>query len=716
MTSKPREHIGRYRIIKVLGKGAMGQVYLAHDPKIDRLVAIKTIIQDANIPDSERDENRQRFLREAQAAGKLLHPVIVTIFDVSEEDGEMYIAMEYIEGESLEKFCEREHLLPWQKVVDYIRQAAEGLDYAHKYQVVHRDIKPANLMVVDNRQIKITDFGLAKNPSTSITQAGMLVGTPNYMAPEQIQGQELDGRSDLFSLGVLFYEMLVAARPFTGKSISTVIYKILHETPQPVNLHFPAIPAAVNAVVIKALAKAPNDRYANGAEFAAALRHLLTERGTEPEPVKPTPPPVSESAATQIGRSIAAAPSLPGRSMGGATGTLPGLPELADSDPRRSVSAAIPPPKKGGAGLIYAGVLVVVLAAVILAWKFMPRRASAPASAAAGRPAITLLPESQPTKGADFSLDGNSGTLIVEDRPGIRHQLIGTLATTGGQCPLRGNREITYDDAAANGGRVVVELKTYKPKLSVNSTPPGAKIFLGDLDSGLHTPAQLDLPDCGTHTIRLELAGYETLSTNASGVDPSPLQLALAAKKGAGTASAPGSTPTTTPASTPASSPMSAANSAASGAQSVPSVPAAPGGTVLVTGGNWLIRVKGSKEKPWMAGQPHDLPAGKYELELAIAEIFAHVLKTVEIKAGDKIEIALPRPATGTVTIKSRPSGTPVRIDGFAAGETPIIQKTIAVGSHMIGVVDPDNPNQLIDKQSTSITAGRDKEVQFVLP
>ena len=218
MTSKPREHIGRYRIIKVLGKGAMGQVYLAHDPKIDRLVAIKTIIQDANIPDSERDENRQRFLREAQAAGKLLHPVIVTIFDVSEEEGEMYIAMEYIEGESLEKFCEREHLLPWQKVVDYIRQAAEGLDYAHKYQVVHRDIKPANLMVVDNRQIKITDFGLAKNPSTSITQAGMLVGTPNYMAPEQIQGHELDGRADLFSLGVLFYEMLVGSRPFTGRS------------------------------------------------------------------------------------------------------------------------------------------------------------------------------------------------------------------------------------------------------------------------------------------------------------------------------------------------------------------------------------------------------------------------------------------------------------------------------------------------------------------
>ena len=709
MTSKPREHIGRYRIIKVLGRGAMGQVYLAHDPKIDRLVAIKTIIQDANIPDSERDENRQRFLREAQAAGKLLHPVIVTIFDVSEEDGEMYIAMEYIEGESLEKFCEREHLLPWQKVVDYIRQAAEGLDYAHKYQVVHRDIKPANLMVVDSRQIKITDFGLAKNPSTSITQAGMLVGTPNYMAPEQIQGHELDGRSDLFSLGVLLYEMLVGSRPFTGKSISTVIYKILHETPQPVNLHVPSIPAAVNAVVIKALAKTPAERYANGAEFAAALGKLLTAGSSETELFKAPPPPsVSESAATRIERRSVAETSLPGRSLAGATGMLPGLPELADSDPRRSTAAAIPPAKKGGAGPIYAGVLVVILAGVGLAWKFMPRgkassagslsAAESSAAASSSRPAIELKPESQPTKGAEFTLDGKSGVLTVEDRPNTRHQLIGTMATTGGQCPLRGSRDITYEDAVANGGRVVVELKTYKPKLSVSSTPPGAKIFLDNDDSGLLTPHQLDLPDCGSHPVRLELAGYESLSTNASGVDPAPLQLALAAKTGV--------------VSTPAALSVASAVSAASAAQSVPSAPAGPKGTILVTGGNWLIRVKGGKEKSWMAGQPHELPVGKNELELAIAEIFAHAVKTVEIKAGEN-PVLMPRPATGTITIKSRPSGITVRIDGFPAGETPILQKTIAVGAHVVGVVDPDNPNQLIDKQPITISAGHESTVQI---
>ena len=158
----PREFIGRYRIIKILGRGAMGQVYLAHDPKIDRLVAIKTIIQDANIPAAERDENHQRFLREAQAAGKLLHPVIVTIFDVAEEEGEMYIAMEYIEGESLEKYVQKENLLPYNRVLDFVRQAAEGLDYAHKYQVVHRDIKPANLMVIEGKAVRSEERRVGK--------------------------------------------------------------------------------------------------------------------------------------------------------------------------------------------------------------------------------------------------------------------------------------------------------------------------------------------------------------------------------------------------------------------------------------------------------------------------------------------------------------------------------------------------------------------------
>ena len=207
------ERIGRYQIVRELGRGAMGVVYLAHDPAIDRDVAIKTVAIGRGLPPAEQEEARRRFQREARAAGQLIHPGIVLVFDVGKHDADnLFIAMEHIQGTTLEVFTRAPDLLPVERAIDLMAQGCDALDFAHDRKIVHRDIKPANLMVVDGERLKITDFGLAKDPGSDLTHSGTLVGTPNYMSPEQITGSSLDGRSDLFSLGVVLYELL------TGRS------------------------------------------------------------------------------------------------------------------------------------------------------------------------------------------------------------------------------------------------------------------------------------------------------------------------------------------------------------------------------------------------------------------------------------------------------------------------------------------------------------------
>src|SRR5437867_6618838 len=253
--------LGRFEIIREIGKGAMGQVFLANDPKIERKVAIKTIVLPPGTSEEEAHETSQRFLREAQAAGKLLHPNIVTIFDVGEEGGISFIAMEFIEGETLERYTKPESLLPLRRVQEIVEQAASALDYAHQNHVIHRDIKPANLMMLKSGVLKVTDYGLAKNPSANLTQAGVLLGTPSYMSPEQIQGHELDGRSDLFSLGVVLYELLTGVRPFEGESISTIIYRVMYEDPRPPAALNHTLPPDVEVHVERAMAPRTVRRY-----------------------------------------------------------------------------------------------------------------------------------------------------------------------------------------------------------------------------------------------------------------------------------------------------------------------------------------------------------------------------------------------------------------------------------------------------------------------
>ena len=265
--------LGRYQVEKELGKGAMGVVYLGRDPKINRVVAIKTMALAQNFEEDEIDEVKERFFREAETAGRLNHPNIVTIFDAGEEHDLAYIAMEFLKGQDLTKYTKADRLLPVDKVLKIVVQAAEALDYAHGENVVHRDIKPANIMYeADSESVKLTDFGIARITDSSRTKTGMVLGTPSYMSPEQLSGRKVDGRSDLFSLGVMLFQLSTGQLPFKADSMASLMYKIANDThPSPMDLR-PDLPPCLTSIIDKALAKPANERYSRGAEMARNLR------------------------------------------------------------------------------------------------------------------------------------------------------------------------------------------------------------------------------------------------------------------------------------------------------------------------------------------------------------------------------------------------------------------------------------------------------------
>ncbi len=265
--------LGRYEVEKELGKGAMGIVYLGKDPKISRVVAIKTMALAQEFEDDELEEVKERFFREAETAGRLSHPNIVTIFDAGEEHDLAYIAMEFLKGEDLAKHTKKDNLLDIKTVVSIIIRSAEGLAFAHGQNVVHRDIKPANLMYeAESDSLKITDFGIARITDSSKTKTGMVLGTPSYMSPEQLAGKKVDGRSDLFSLGVMFYQMLTGSLPFTADSMASLMFKITNEEAPDIKTIKPDLPDCIAMVITKTLTKNADERYQTGTDLASDLK------------------------------------------------------------------------------------------------------------------------------------------------------------------------------------------------------------------------------------------------------------------------------------------------------------------------------------------------------------------------------------------------------------------------------------------------------------
>jgi serine/threonine protein kinase len=315
--------LGRYEIVDEIGKGAMGVVFLARDPLIGRLVALKTFRIGYSVRDVELEQFRARFIREAQSAGILSHPNIVTIHDVVEEseEGLAFIAMEYVRGTNLKSLLQGDQPLSLPFVVDVIAQVADALDYAHSHRVIHRDVKPANILITADNRVKITDFGIARLDTSNLTQEGQLLGTPNYMAPEQIQGKDVDHRADLFALGVVLYEMLTRHKPFQGENLTVVSHRIVYDHFTPPREFGREMPPGIEPVLNRALDKDPARRYQRAKEMVDDLRRVGGTVGSEDlnetqslamiAPILTPPPPLADITGTLPPLPATAPPAAP---------------------------------------------------------------------------------------------------------------------------------------------------------------------------------------------------------------------------------------------------------------------------------------------------------------------------------------------------------------------------------------------------------------------
>jgi serine/threonine-protein kinase len=331
------EQVGKYKIIGKIGQGAMGEVYKAHDAVLNRMVAIKTINADLGADQSLR----KRFEREAQSAARLNHPNIITVYDYGEERQKIYMAMELLEGTDLKQTIAARAPMAVEAKLDLMDQMADGLAFAHAADIVHRDLKPANIHILPNGQVKIMDFGLARLGGSEMTRTGMVMGTPHYMSPEQVRGERADSRSDIFSLGCVFYELLTYKKAFDAETMHAVLFKVMQEQPAPATDLVPELPPVLGDVLDKMLDKDPAQRMQDGGQLRAALFHaraaIAEGRGDEPLPeiVANVPAPAASPAARG-----AAGPETrrPGSSI------MPGSRVRRRTTPSKPPAAAVPPP------------------------------------------------------------------------------------------------------------------------------------------------------------------------------------------------------------------------------------------------------------------------------------------------------------------------------------------------------------------------------------
>jgi serine/threonine-protein kinase len=537
------ETIGRYRIIGELGRGAMGVVYHATDPAIGRSVAIKTIrIRDIN-DTQQRAKLRERLFREARSAGVLSHPNIVTIYDMDEVDGLAYIAMAYVNGPTLEKILASQSPLSGANMLRILRQTASGLDYAHGRGIVHRDIKPANIMTDEDGAVKITDFGIAKIAAVSnMTETSTVVGTPNYMSPEQVQGLEVDGRSDQFSLAVIAYEILTGERPFQGEHLSTVVYKIVAEQPADAQRINSTLTPLIDQVLRRGLSKKADDRFPNCSNFVGALEMACAEsRGWTT---------LTAGASGALPTASVKRPELPLP----ARHPLPArtLPEPRIPEPQRRPSIFLP---------LLMSVIVVLGVAAVIVWQagLMPqvvsfvqnqplwqsfafwedrqpdeKPAAAPLEPTASAAPNEPKPASQPTPVPDAATAPPAPVTDSPPADSTAQAVPPPDALPGENKPAKPDKPsplgaaakpdqdsepaAVHESASAKPARAPAPrdarpvLKSAAPRLQdvwVSTNPPGAKAVLDDdLEQSCRTPCMVHTTS-GTHHLTVAQAGYE---------------------------------------------------------------------------------------------------------------------------------------------------------------------------------------------------------------
>jgi eukaryotic-like serine/threonine-protein kinase len=561
------EKIGRYVISGELGRGAMGVVYKATDPTIGRTVALKTMRLDVHA--EKHDEMLRRFQNEAKAAGALSHPNIVTIYDAAEADGIFYIAMEYIEGTTLAQLLHERRSISAQELVDIGTQICAGLQYAHFRKVVHRDIKPPNIMLAP-AAVKIMDFGIAK-AGASLTHTGEVLGTPHYMSPEQVRGRDLDGRSDIFSMGVMLYEMVTGEKPFAGQNVTAVIYKIVNEQPIPPRELDVTIHPGLSMVITKCLAKDPEDRYQEASDLSTALKSYkivsiprqFTTTGTQPiEPPavvvtpKPSPAPTIKMPAATV------ATSAPVTTMRSAAAAKPALDHNAQTTEMR-VPAPLASASQSRKTVMLFVVLAVILLAGALAIRMFTQR---PDNASVQPSSVTpVQPEAPPAEtsddriakatqeisdnaervagehvsratkapaaaigvgdlritsnppGAQVTVDGVAQAYYVTpfNTPPIKAGMHALTVSAPGLPPQTRDVEVVARKRTAVDFQLTGDNAIY----NINSAPSGADIIIDGVASGARTPAQIPLK-AGAHKITFHMDGFspvELMTQSAPG-------------------------------------------------------------------------------------------------------------------------------------------------------------------------------------------------------
>jgi len=559
----PPEKLGRYEIVREIGHGAMGVVYEATDPTIGRKIALKAIRFDGI--GTSADEAARRFKNEARAAGGLNHPNLVTVYDAGEDNGNLFLAMEYIEGSTLDVLLSAQRTLSSTQTIDIIRQVCAGLDFAHSKGIVHRDIKPANVMLAGHGLVKITDFGIARAGEV-MTITGQVVGTPNYMSPEQVLGKPLDGRSDLFSVGVMAYEMITGERPFEGQSITTIMYKIVHETPIPPRKLDSSIHSGLSAIIEKSLAKSPEERFQTGNDLAQALQNyqnpspvsmlgtptanvpVLADTGRAPDP-QPAPPPSQNvpSPAAAVAASAAPKPNIFAQWFGerrrrnriialaiagliwwsstykrhdkhsrdedsndnapAASAPAPTPAPTAPATPPEAGANSIPdqpkPPSQGKAVLRVDS--SPPTAHIDVDGKSTGKATPAELQLAPGKHTVSVHMSGFQTSTASFQLKAGDerdySPQLTVAMPAIKVPGVPDLSKLQG---LDKDTQAEYWKQWANGqfGN--------KPSLVLNSKPQGARIFINGKDSGHTSPSVIQV-DPGTYHVLFVLEGYEPL-------------------------------------------------------------------------------------------------------------------------------------------------------------------------------------------------------------
>jgi eukaryotic-like serine/threonine-protein kinase len=517
----PGTKLGRFEITGVLGEGAMGVVYLAHDPQIDRPVALKMLRPEALVGEHGK-EIESRFLKEAKLVGRLSHPNVVTIYEAGEDKGAAYIAMEYVEGQPLTAWLGPQRDLSLPDRISIVRQVGLALEHAHDRGVLHRDIKPGNILITPDRRVKVADFGIGKllTPGSSeLTRTGHMIGSPAYMSPEQIRGEKLDGRSDLFSLGVVFYELLTGVRPFPGDSITTLVYQILHLEPRDPVLVKPELPPATSDVFARLLAKTPEKRPASAREFLQEVDRIQS-RLSRADKTAVMSRPAPEEKPVALG-----APSPP--------------PAQPVSFERRSA----------GPGYLFgAAALILAAAALVWIWKSTSGRqepaaagvSPAPASLPA-QPTAAVIPTAAaatasatapvlPTAGPAQAADAIVGAPRVVAAGGTPNSTLSsprrTLTALARQAPTSAPRSeppapvaSVEKTAPSREGREPAD-NLYRTRRygKFGVSPDQARIYLDGRYVGIADDwddrgggKTLEIGREGTHRVRLELPGYRTL-------------------------------------------------------------------------------------------------------------------------------------------------------------------------------------------------------------